>query len=143
MASKKIEKESLKRFQKESIDNEKQNKKWAEIALSFIKDVLPVSVPAVYFTLKMADHDLPNRNQRYSTLEEILFSEQRCEIASIIEAVKEFSLDIRLEVMPFIQFCLKSVEKWNASKAQKKERKLQLLTLKNSWIIKKHFDSDH
>ena len=101
-----------------------------------------VLLDVVHFTLKMSELDHSMRNGLYRTLEVTLFGNSFVETNYIAQAVKIFSLDIIQEVMPFVQFCIKSDELMNRlTEVQMKDRKMRLVTLKNSLIIGNHFQT--
>ena len=91
----------------------------------------------------MAELDHSIRNGLYRTLEVTLFGNSFVETNYIAQAVKIFPMDVMQEVMPFIQFCIKSDEpRVNPTEAEKKDRKMRLVTLKNSLIIGNHFQTN-
>ena len=116
--------------------------------------------------LLLADHDYSNRAEIFETLFTTLFSSSQCGIL-LMNSVKNISYHIGQaqkandkidgrKVMPFIQFCLKSLNENvgdngpgpsldNLPGANSQENvglKMQFLTLKNSLVIVNHFQTN-
>ena len=62
----------------------------------------------------------------------------------IMQTIKLFSVDIMQEVMPFVQFCIRSDKHLDPimSEADKRERRIRWISLKNSLIIRNHFQTN-
>ena len=122
---------------------------------NLVKLINEVLHDAISTALLLADNDHLRRAEIFSTLFKVLFSSEDGILLTF--GIKKFSyyitkvqqannnIDLK-RVMPFIQFCLKSLNENGGDteeySCEKLEIKLQLLTLKNSLIIMNHFKTN-
>ena len=106
--------------------------------------------------LLLSDHDHLRRAEIFSTLFKVLFSKQDGillifgieRISTYLTKVQQANSNVDgKRVMPFIQFCLKSLnesggETEGANSHENLDLKMQLLTLKNSLTIMHHFKTN-
>ena len=128
---------------------EKLEQKWNE-------GLLPKPKEIIYYTLKLANNDPSSRNNLFGRLESILSTKERNPSHYIAKSLKKYEtilpLDIKQDVIPFLQFCMKSVERTLVtdvtdislvvSEAKKRKNREQIMTLKNSLVIMEHFRSN-
>ena len=121
---------------------EKLEQKWNE-------GLLPKPKEIIYYTLKLANNDLSKRNNLFGRLESILSTKERNPSHYIAKSLKKYEtilpLGIKQDVIPFLQFCMKSVERTLVTDYNceiKKKNKEQIMTLKNSLVIMEHFRSN-
>ena len=128
---------------------EKLEQKWNE-------GLLPKPKEIIYYTLKLANNDLSSRNNLFGRLESILSTKERNPSHYIAKSLKKYEtilpLDIKQDVIPFLQFCMKSVERTLVtdvtdislvvSETKKRKNREQIMTLKNSLVIMEHFRSN-
>ena len=101
-----------------------------------------------HFSLNLAEHDHLMRNYLYRHLRLTLVCQDVSrpvdETWYIIQTIKLFSVDTMQEVMPFVQFCIRSDKHLDPiiSEADKRKRRIRWISLKNSLIIRNHFQTN-
>ena len=114
-----------------------------------IADYCPLVLDTISTTLLLADQDHLNRENLFSTLfiqiRFLMTNMQACNMKNVsfyVAAVQRANDKINLKkVMPFIQFCLKSLDE-GANSLENVNLKLQFVMLKNSLTIMNHFKSN-
>ena len=120
-----------------------ENRKEFGISGSVSQDIDRVVRDAISKTLLLTDQNHLNRENLFSTS---FFS-----IRSLLNNVKNVSYYVAAaqrengkiniqKVMPFIQFCLKSLDEEGASSNENVDLRLQFVMLKNSLMINNHFN---
>ena len=119
-------------------------------------DYCPIVRDTISTTLLLADQNPLNRADLFSNLFKLLFAsnEVQPEVGILLmTTMKNFSYYVAAaqrkndkvnsqRVMPFIQFCLKSLDEEGANSDENVDLKLQFVMLKNSLMIINHFKTD-
>ena len=136
---------------------EEQSENNTLLSDAHITDIVKLSNEVLHDTIStallLADNDHLRRREIFSTLFQVLFSSE--DGILLISGIKKFSYFITKvqqandnidgkRVMPFIQFCLKSLNEnrggtEEASFCENVDLRMQFLTLKNSLTIMNHF----
>ena len=107
----------------------------------------PIVIDAISMTLILADQNHLKRENLFSNLflliRSVMTDPNKENICSYVAAAQRKNDKINLQkVMPFIQFCLKSLDNEGANSSQNVDLRLQFLMLKNNLIIRNHFKTN-
>ena len=113
--------------------------------------VHPIVFDAISMTIFLADQNHLKRENLFSNLFLLIRSVMTDPnkeniwpyVAEYVAAAQRKNDKINLQkVMPFIQFCLKSLDNEGANSSQNVDLRLQFLMLKNNLIIRNHFKTN-
>ena len=107
----------------------------------------PIVIDAISMTLILADQNHLKRENLFSNLflliRSVMTDPNKENICSYVGAAQRKNDKINLQkVMPFIQFCLKSLDNEGANSSQNVDLRLKFLMLKNNLIIRNHFKTN-
>ena len=114
--------------------------KHSNFDFDLLLSVHPIVIDAISMTLILADQNHLKRENLFSNLflliRSVMTDPNKENICSYVAAAHDQF------VMPFIQFCLKSLDNEGANSSQNVDLRLQFLMLKNNLIIRNHFKTN-
>ena len=121
--------------------------KYSYFNFDLLFSVHPIVIDAISMTLILADQNHLKRENLFSNLflliRSVMTDPNKENICSYVAAAQRKNDKINLQkVMPFIQFCLKSLDNEGANSSQNVDLRLKFLMLKNNLIIRNHFKTN-